>query len=182
MVELYILFGFMIISALVAIELDDLVSSVIAVSAVGLGLSMAFIVLKAPDVAFTQLVVELLCLIILIRSTIKRDLPFSTSGRWYINTSIAVFFMVAFGASIFKVLQELPEFGSPIMRVSQTYLNEGFIQTGATNIVSAILLNYRAYDRLGEATVLIIALVGVVSLLRQKGRKGKDETVQEKMD
>ncbi len=73
MLELYTLFAFMIIASIVAIELDDMISTVICVSAVGLGLSMAFLILKAPDMAFTQLVVEILCLILLIRATIKKD-------------------------------------------------------------------------------------------------------------
>ncbi len=66
MIELYVLLIFMIIGAIVAIEMKDLLSSVIAVGAVGLGLSIALLILKAPDVAITQLVVEILCLIILI--------------------------------------------------------------------------------------------------------------------
>ena len=69
MVELYILLIFMILGAIVAIEVKDLLSSVVAVGAVGLGLSMVFLILKAPDVAITQLVVEILALIILISAT-----------------------------------------------------------------------------------------------------------------
>ncbi len=82
MIELYVLLIFMIIGAIIAIEMKDLLSSVIAVGAVGLGLSIVLLILKAPDVAITQLVVEMLCLIILIRATLKKDLPFSTTGRW----------------------------------------------------------------------------------------------------
>ena len=63
MIELYILLIFMIVGAIVAIEVKDLLSSVVAVGAVGLGLSIVFLILKAPDVAITQLVVEILCLI-----------------------------------------------------------------------------------------------------------------------
>jgi multicomponent Na+:H+ antiporter subunit B len=65
MIELYVLLVFMIIGAIIAIEMKDLLSAVIAVGAVGLGLSLVFLVLKAPDVAITQIVVEMLCLIIL---------------------------------------------------------------------------------------------------------------------
>jgi multisubunit Na+/H+ antiporter MnhB subunit len=62
----------MIVAAVIAVEVKDLLSSVVAVGAVGMGLSMAFLVLKAPDLAITQLVVEILCLIILIRATIRK--------------------------------------------------------------------------------------------------------------
>ena len=64
MIELYSLLIFMIIGAIIAIQVKDLLSSVVAVGAVGLALSLIFIILKAPDVAITQLVVEILCLII----------------------------------------------------------------------------------------------------------------------
>ena len=174
--ELYILFGLMIIGAIAAIEMEDLLSSVISVSAVGLGLSMAFLVLKAPDMAFTQLIVEILCLIILIRATIKKDLPFSTSGRWILNTTITIFFIVVFLVAVSLALMELPEFGHPLMKVGEIYLRDGFAQTGATNLVAAILQDYRAYDRLGEVAVLFVSFIGVLAILRREGRVSAAES------
>ncbi|MCX5656890.1 MAG: DUF4040 domain-containing protein, partial [Candidatus Omnitrophica bacterium] len=56
--ELHILLLFMIIGAIIAIESKDLLSGVIAVGAVGFALCLAFLILKAPDLAITQLVVE----------------------------------------------------------------------------------------------------------------------------
>jgi uncharacterized MnhB-related membrane protein len=73
--ELHLLLLFMIFAAIVAVEVKDLLSSVIGVGAVGFALCLAFLILKAPDLAITQLVVEILCLIILIRATINKDLP-----------------------------------------------------------------------------------------------------------
>src|SRR6056297_608378 len=84
MIALYILLVMMILGALVAIEVRSLISSVVAVGAVGLGLSLVFLLLKAPDVALTQLVVEIIAVIILIRATIRRRLPRSpASARPY---------------------------------------------------------------------------------------------------
>ena len=88
----------MIAAAVIAVRAKDLLSSVIAVGAVGIGLSLAFIVLKAPDLAIMQLVVEILSLIILIRATIRKDLPFSTSGRWVFNTTATLAFLAVFMA------------------------------------------------------------------------------------
>ena len=149
MIELYVLLIFMIIGAIVAIEMKDILSSVIAVGAVGLGLSITLLILKAPDVAITQLVVEILCLIILIRATLKKDLPFSTTGRWLLNTLITAGFMVMFIFVAVKAFQDLPEFGYPIMRIANTYLKEGLIKTGASNLVGSVILDFRAYDTLG---------------------------------
>ena len=179
MIELYLLLIFMILGAIIAVEVKDLLSSVIAVGAVGLGLSMTFLILKAPDVAITQLVVEILCLIILIRATLRKDLPFSTTGRWFLNTVITVGFIVIFLAAAKKCLADLPAFGYPIMRVASTYLQEGITQTGASNVVASVILDYRAYDTLGEATVLFTAVIGVLTLMRRVGRKKQDQIVEE---
>lgn len=179
MLELYILIIFMIAGAIIAVELKDLLSSVIAVGAVGLGLSITFILLKAPDVAITQLVVEILCLIILIRATLRKDLPFSTSGRWLINTSITLGFVTLFLLAAYKAIEELPRFGHPIMLMAGSYLKEGLVKTGATNIVASVILDYRAYDTLGEATVLFTAVIGVLTLVRRVGRKKIGEKIAE---
>jgi multicomponent Na+:H+ antiporter subunit B len=179
MIELYVLLVFMIIGAIIAIETKDLLSAVIAVGAVGLGLSIVFLLLKAPDVAITQLVVELLCLIILIRATLKRDLPFLTNGRWLLNTLIAAGFIVTFLFVAVKAFKDLPEFGYPIMRIANTYLKEGLVKTGASDLVTSVILDFRAYDTLGEATILFTAVIGVLTIVRRIGRKKKDEVVEE---
>jgi len=179
MIELYILLIFMIIGAIIAIEVKDLLSSVVAVGAVGLGLSIVFLILKAPDLAITQLVVEILALIILIRATLRKDLPFSTTGRWFLNTVIVIIFIAIFLLAAIKSLKDLPVFGYPIMRVANAYLEEGLVKTGATNLVSSVILDFRAYDTLGEATILFTAVIGVLAVVRKIGRKREGQEVKE---
>lgn len=171
MVEIHLILIFMIAAAVIAVEAKDLISSVIAVGAVGIGLSLSFLMLKAPDLAIMQLVVEILSLIILIRGTIRRDLPFSTSGRWYFNTIATLTFIAVFlGLSAF-VLKSLPVLGDAPMRVSKTYLAEGQALTGAKNAVSSIILNFRAYDTLGEVAMIFTAIIGVLVIARESGKK-----------
>ncbi|MFH1776986.1 MAG: hydrogen gas-evolving membrane-bound hydrogenase subunit E [Candidatus Omnitrophota bacterium] len=179
MIELYILLIIMIIGAIIAVETKDMLSSVISVGAVGLGLSMVFLILKAPDVAITQLVVEILCLIILVRATLKQDLPFSTSGRWFFNTVVTISFIAMFLVLASQCLQDLPDFGFPWMRVSQDYLKYGLAKTGAANLVASVILDFRAYDTLGEATVLVTAVIAVLAVMRRIGRKKPDVEVNE---
>ncbi|MFH1508455.1 MAG: hydrogen gas-evolving membrane-bound hydrogenase subunit E [Candidatus Omnitrophota bacterium] len=168
--EIQILLLFMVFAAIVAVQIEDLLSSVIAVGAVGLGLSLAFLILKAPDLAITQLVVEILCLIILIRATINKDLPVIRDGRWLFNTTATLLFIALFLMFAYFALQELPRFGQPTMRVAQEYINQGLEKTGATNIVAAIILDFRGYDTLGEATILFTAVMGVLAIIRRVGR------------
>ncbi len=175
MLELNLLLIFMILASLIALEVKDLLSSVVAVGAGGLALSMCFLILKAPDLAITQLVVEILCLIILIRATIRVDLPFSTSGRWLFNTLVSFIFLGVFLYLGYIALKDLPGFGHPLMRVSKFYVEEGLKKTGAANLVTSVILNFRAYDTLGEATVLFTAVIGVLAIMRAKGRKKPQE-------
>ncbi len=170
MIEIHLILFFMIVSALVAVEAKDLLSSVIAVGAVGIGLSMAFLVLKAPDLAMMQLVVEILSLIILIRATIRKDLPFSMSGRWAFNTTATVIFLAVFLAAAYFALKNISAFGSAMMRVSGAYISESQA-VGAKNVVAAITLNFRALDTLGEAMVLFTAVIGILAIARKIGHK-----------
>lgn len=175
MIYLYILLALMIIGSIVAVAAKDLMSSVVAFGAVGLALSLAFLILKAPDVAITQLVVEILCLVILIKATLKKDLPFSTTGRWLLNTTVAIIFIFVFLIFGYISLKDLPAFGYPIMKVAGAYLEEGLLKTGAANIVSSVMLDFRAYDTLGEATALFTAVIAVMAIMRRTGRKKIDE-------
>jgi len=61
------------------------------------------------------------------------------------------------------------------MRVAGTYLKEGMTKTGAANIVSSIELDYRAYDTLGEATVLFATVIGILAIVRKSGVKKEGE-------
>ena len=172
MIELNLILVFMIVGAIIAVEMKDMLSSVIALGAIGLGLSLAFLLLKAPDLAITQLVVEILCVIILIRATIRSDLPFSTSGRWFVNTAITLAFLAVFMFFAHQALKDLPAFGQPIMRVARSYLELGQqFKTGAANLVTSVVLDFRAYDTLGEATVLFTAVIGLLAVMRKVGRK-----------
>jgi len=146
-----------------------------AVGAVGFALCLAFLVLKAPDLAITQLVVEILCLIILIRATINRDLPLAIEGRWFFNTVSTIVFVAVFLFFAYTALKELPAFGDPIMSVVKRYIEQGTTETGAVNLVSAVILDFRAYDTLGEATVLFASVIGIMAILRRKGRKKIEE-------
>ncbi len=65
---------------------------------------------------------------------------------------------------------EMPAFGSPdnptFNEVPRRYLEKGVEETGAVNIVSSVIIDYRAFDTLGEATVLFVAIAAVAATLR----------------
>jgi multicomponent Na+:H+ antiporter subunit B len=65
---------------------------------------------------------------------------------------------------------EMPPFGSPdnpaFNEVPRRYLESGVIETGAVNIISSVIIDYRAFDTLGEATVLFVAIAAVIATLK----------------
>ena len=176
MTVFYILLLFMLIAAIIAVETDNLLSSVICVGAIGFGGSLMFLFLRAPDIAMTQIVVEVLGLIILIRATISRDRTFITGDREFFGTVVSVVIIFVILLAGMKVFETLPDFGTPIFTqapeaASRTYIRDGMQKTGAANLVSSVILDFRAYDTLGEATVLFTSIIGATVILRKKSKK-----------
>ena len=56
---------------------------------------------------------------------------------------------------------------------TETYLEAGTEETGATNIVAAIITDYRAFDTLGETLVLFTAILAVVTVLKSTKEEGQ---------
>ena len=173
---IYTLLLFVIIAAIIAVETDNLLSSVICVGAIGFGGSLMFLFLQAPDIAITQIVVEVLGLIILIRATIARDLTFITGDREFFEVVVSVVIILVIFLGGIHVFETLPAFGSPIFATapdaaSRTYISDGLQKTGAANLVSSIILDFRAYDTLGEATVLFTSIIGATVILRKQPKK-----------
>jgi multisubunit Na+/H+ antiporter MnhB subunit len=96
-----------------------------------------------------------------------------TKGRKLISR-LYVLLALALGALIIFFLLEtvalMPRFGAAGAPgnniVAERYIEQGLEETGATNIVAGMILDYRAFDTLGESTVLFIAASAVLILLR----------------
>ena len=119
------LMGFLILGSIVALEMRHLLSAVIAVGVVGLGLSILFLLLGAPDIAITQVVVDILVVTVLIRAAGrttgepvgKRHDKFALVGGLALMICLFVFLIHAF--------QALPPFGAPTATLSNYYLQHG---------------------------------------------------------
>ena len=178
MIELAVgtLLVFMIIGSIIALETKDLLSAVISVGAVGYFSCVIFLLIGAPDIAITQMVVEVLSLVILIRATIRRDLTTINGDREFFGLVVTLSLLFIFFIFGMEALRYLPEFGVPSFTLnpsapSNRYLMNGLKETGAGNIVSSVILDYRGYDTLGEATVLFTSILGALAILRLYARK-----------
>jgi len=174
MLPLYLLLFLMILGSLVAVHTRTLLSAVISLSLVGLVLCVTFLYLQTPDIAITQIIVEIVALVILIRAVATGKEVSDIKGKKEVFSLVAVIaFIVIFGYFAYQALTfiEFPKFGYPLMRVSQFYVEEGLKKTGSANLITSVVLGFRAYDTLGEVTVLFAAVLGTLVILRGVGRK-----------
>lgn len=175
-VETWLIFilAFMIVGSIVALEIKDILSSIIAIGIVGLGLSLAFLFLQAPDLAIVQFLFEIFALIILVRAFIKKD--YHQEEPKTVNKILAgvtVITLVAIFLLSVSVFELLPQFGEPLMETSRYYVEKGAQESGAGNLVTSVLLDFRAYDTIGEVTVLFTTVLGTFTILRIKSQKKK---------
>ncbi|MBN1695714.1 DUF4040 domain-containing protein [candidate division WOR-3 bacterium] len=169
---LHLLLVFMIIGAFITVEIKNMLSAVISIGAVGFTLSMAFLFLGAPDIAITQVIVEILSLILLIRATVNVDnVAIEEKGESVFHNRTALIFVGIILVFAWFAFQSLAPFGEPLMRVSDYYLNNGLIMVGATNFVTSVILDFRAYDTFGEAMVLFVSISGAFAILRRWKRE-----------
>ena len=102
-------------------------------------------------------------------------------------TVIAVIMAIIIISCLIYTVSSLPQFGNPSNpannEVVRKYIMDGITDTGATNFVAGMILDYRAFDTLGESTVLFIAASAVIILLFRKKTKyeEKQAEVEEKI-
>lgn len=174
----------MIAGSIYTLHARDLLSAIISYGIVGFGLVIIFLFLKAPDLAIVQLVVEIITLVIMIaviRNSTREDIQEKTTiqveGKHYVNlgqvlfASGAIVLVVGLLYFFVQAIEGLDQFGTYTLRMSEVYVEQGVALTGSMNLVTGILFDFRAYDTLGEATILITAVMGILTILRIKGRK-----------
>ena len=137
--------------------------AVFALSAVGLGIVMLFASQGAPDLALTQLVVEAVSMVVFI--LVMRKLPryFSDrplpGSRWW---RLAVALMVGMGVVVAGLYASSARVHQP---VSELMPHEAVNFGHGLNIVNVILVDIRAWDTIGEISVLLVIAMGVAALI-----------------
>jgi multisubunit Na+/H+ antiporter MnhB subunit len=173
-IAISIITGLMIIGALYAIHAKDLLSAVIACGIVGYGLVICFLLLKAPDLAIVQIVVETITLIIMVAVVLdsSREEKYSRpDGQGYVSMAISLLIIIVLFYFFKMSIETLDVFGSGSLRMAGPYIEGAVERTGSVNLVTGVVFDFRGYDTLGEATVLVTAVLGVLTILRIRGKK-----------
>ena len=140
----------------------DRFQSVVVAGAVGLVTSLSFVSLSAPDLALTQLTVDVVSTVLLLMglALLPRQTPLeSTRSRKLRDATLAI----AIGAGIAWLAWVMLTRDHD--SISWYFLDHAAVAGGGTNAVNVILVDFRGYDTFGEITVLGIAAIGVLALM-----------------
>jgi multicomponent K+:H+ antiporter subunit A len=136
--------------------------AVILVGAIGLVTALTFVSLSAPDLALTQLSVEVVSTVLLLMglALLPQHSPHESSAarRWR-DGAIAM----AGGGGIAWIAWVLLTRNHD--SIAWYFLANSLPVGGGTNVVNVILVDFRGYDTFGEITVLGIAAIGVLALM-----------------
>ena len=114
--------------------------------------------------------------------TEKKALPFARA----MYNQLCVGICVTMIALLLYTVTALPAFGDPNHpinnEVSARYIENGLQETGAVNIVTGMILDYRAFDTLGESSVLFTAAMVVLFLLRKDKDSARYSQLAQTMD
>ena len=146
-------------------------AALVLLGGAGLVTCITFVWLSAPDLAVTQLLVEIVTTVLILlglRWLPKRiedpDDPemmtLSTRLRRLRDLAVAVFAGIGMMLISYAVMtRELPE------TISSYFLERAYSEGGGTNVVNVILVDFRGFDTLGEIAVLCIVALTVFALL-----------------
>jgi len=77
---------------------------------------------------------------------------------------ISIIILLIIAGGLILAFSQIP-FGKNKINVANYYIKKGIEETGAVNIITSVVLNYRGFDTLGEVTVLFIAAIGLGAVL-----------------
>ncbi|MCX8101627.1 MAG: monovalent cation/H+ antiporter subunit A [Geminicoccaceae bacterium] len=138
--------------------------ALIVTSVVGLIVSLTFVWFSAPDLALTQLSVEIVTTVLLLLALnylppgSPRESAPVRRGR-----DVAIAALAGLGVTVLLYAILTSDFALPT--ISAYHLAESKPGGGGTNVVNVILVDFRGYDTLGEIIVLGIAALAIFAVL-----------------
>lgn len=138
------------------------IKAVLISGAVGLVVTMIFVTMSAPDLALTQITVDVVTTVLLLMSLslLPQLTPYesSRSRRWR-DAIIAISAGLGIGWISWLIMTR------DHSSISWFFMQQSIPLGGGTNVVNVILVDFRGFDTFGEITVLGIAAVGVLCLM-----------------
>ncbi|MBP6007404.1 MAG: monovalent cation/H+ antiporter subunit A [Rhodoferax sp.] len=138
--------------------------ALLLLGAVGLVVSLAFVYFSAPDLALTQLLVEMASIMLLMLALhwLPEHSASVVNDSRLRRTRDAV---IALAAGLGVAALAWMVLGRPFESISPFYLENTVAQGGGANAVNVIIVDFRGFDTLGEITVMGVAALIIHALL-----------------
>ncbi|WP_456377968.1 monovalent cation/H+ antiporter subunit A [Thiolapillus sp.] len=137
--------------------------ALIMLGVVGLVVSLVFVKFSAPDLALTQLSVEVVTIILLLLALYF--LP-QTSPKESARTRITRDVVIAILSGVGVMVLTMAVLTRGFTPISEFFLLNAVSGGGGTNVVNVILVDFRGTDTLGEIVVLALAGLGIYAMLQ----------------
>ncbi len=144
-------------------------TALIVMGALGLLISLIFVQFSAPDLALTQLTVEVVTIVLLLLALyfLPQHSPVeSTRTSRLRDLGVATLAGAGAAALTWAILTR------PFESISEYFLANSVLGGGGTNVVNVILVDFRGFDTLGEISVLALAGLGIYAMLRDLRLQG----------
>ncbi|SNS02312.1 multisubunit potassium/proton antiporter, PhaA subunit /multisubunit potassium/proton antiporter, PhaB subunit [Methylobacillus rhizosphaerae] len=139
-------------------------TSLVLVSAVGLGVALTFVKFSAPDLALTQLAVEFITAVLLLLALFF--LPQTTpdeQDRLRQGRDVAIALVAGIGIAALSYAVLTRDYTS----IADYFIANSISGGGGANVVNVLLVDFRGFDTMGEITVLALAGLGIYAMLDQ---------------
>ncbi|MDT8405155.1 monovalent cation/H+ antiporter subunit A [Sulfuriflexus sp.] len=136
--------------------------ALVLIGAVGLVVALIFVKFSAPDLALTQLSVEIVTIVLLLLALyFLPQQPGRESGHPRVVRDVLLAGLSGIGATLlaWSVLSR------PYQSIAGYFIDNAKPGGGGYNVVNVILVDFRGYDTLGEIAVLALAALGIFAML-----------------
>ncbi|WBV44947.1 monovalent cation/H+ antiporter subunit A [Pseudoroseomonas cervicalis] len=145
-------------------------AALILLGGAGLAVCITFVWFSAPDLAVTQLLVEVVTTVLLLLGLrwMPRRIESASSGELLPRLRRGRDFVIAVGAGLgltfisYATMTRVSPEG-----ISRFFLERAYTEGGGTNVVNVILVDFRGFDTFGEVVVLGVVALTVFALLRR---------------
>lgn len=136
--------------------------SLFMMGVVGLIVSLGFVKFSAPDLALTQLSVEVVTVVLLLLALyfLPQTSP-KEIGKKRISRDLILAILSGVGVTLFTMAVLTREYDP----ISHFFLSNSVPGGGGTNVVNVILVDFRGFDTLGEIVVLALSGLGIYAML-----------------
>ncbi|AWB81648.1 cation:proton antiporter [Corynebacterium yudongzhengii] len=161
----WVMTGLIAVGVAAAIRANSRLTVIIVVSIVGFSMTLWFYALGAADVATTQLTVEVLTVVVMVLVLHRLPSAFKSEGRS--NESLSMALAAGMALATFIAIVALTGRREK-SDAAEYYLRSAENETGGSNIVNTILVDFRALDTFGELTVLGVAGLVIAVLVASR--------------